>query len=96
MSVKNAELKKSRRYRPKRKKRIMFTQAPEFADDTPIGAIKLPTRIHNALLSAGLTTVGQVRETTDTELMRLQNFAEKSLAYVRRQLGAYKSSQPHV
>jgi hypothetical protein len=36
---------------------------PELPDDTPIDFIQFSTRIHKALVAAGLKTIGEIRET---------------------------------
>jgi hypothetical protein len=41
----------------------MFDPTPELPDDTLISDVEFPSRIRNALVAAGLQTVGQVRET---------------------------------
>ena len=46
---------------------------PELPDDTPIGNVRFPTRIRNALDAAGIATVGAVRDMSDAELMSLQD-----------------------
>ena len=69
----------------------MNAPVPELPDDTPIESVLLPTRVSNALIAAGLKTVGEVRETSDRELLSLQNFGDNSLYYVRKMLGLASS-----
>ena len=60
---------------------------PELPDDTPIREVQLPTRIKNALLAAGLKTVGEVRETSDKALLAIPDFGKTSVAQLRETLG---------
>jgi DNA-directed RNA polymerase alpha subunit len=60
---------------------------PELRDDTPIENVHFSTRIRNALQTAGINTVGHVRETTDGTLLALQNFGKGSVAHLRKTLG---------
>jgi DNA-directed RNA polymerase alpha subunit len=60
---------------------------PELPDDTPIGDVVLPTRIRNALAVAGLKTVGEVREASDTTLLSLPDLGQGSVAHLRETLG---------
>jgi DNA-directed RNA polymerase alpha subunit len=43
----------------------MVDPTPELPDDTPIRDVNLPTRIRNVLATAGLKTIGEVREVSD-------------------------------
>jgi DNA-directed RNA polymerase alpha subunit len=60
---------------------------PELPDDTQIGDVVLPTRIRNALAVAGLKTVGEVREASDTTLLSLPDLGQGSVAHLRETLG---------
>jgi DNA-directed RNA polymerase alpha subunit len=60
---------------------------PELPDDTPIGNIRFPTRLRNVLATAGLTTVGEVRETADETLLSFQDFGPGSVTHLRETLG---------
>ena len=60
---------------------------PELSDDTLIDDVRLSTRIRNALIFAGIKTVGQVRETPDGTLLSLQNLGKRSVAHLRETLG---------
>ncbi len=60
---------------------------PELPDDTPIGDVEFPARIRNVLATAGLNTVGEVREISDETLLSFQDFGKGSLAYLRETLG---------
>jgi DNA-directed RNA polymerase alpha subunit len=53
----------------------------------PIERVLFPTRIHNALRSAGLKTVGEVREMSDASLIGLPDFGKGSLSSLRAKLG---------
>jgi DNA-directed RNA polymerase alpha subunit len=65
----------------------MLDPSPELPDDTLIDRIRFPTRIQNGLATAGLKTVGEVRETSDKILLSFQNFGQSSIAYLRETLG---------
>jgi DNA-directed RNA polymerase alpha subunit len=60
---------------------------PELPDDTPIREVRFPTRIKNALIAAGLKTVGEVRETSDKALLAIPDFGKTSVAQLRETLG---------
>jgi hypothetical protein len=60
---------------------------PELPDDTPTREVDFPTRIKNALFAAGLKTVGQVRETSDADLLSFQDLGPGSVAHLREMLG---------
>jgi DNA-directed RNA polymerase alpha subunit len=60
---------------------------PELADDTPIEDVRLSTRIRNALSSAGIKTVGQIRETPDGTLLGMRKLGPRSVAHLRETLG---------
>ena len=60
---------------------------PELSDNTPIREVRFPPRIKIALLTAGIQTVGQVREMSDQALIDLPDFGKSSLAHVRETLG---------
>ena len=65
----------------------LIDPTPELPDDTPIDKVQLPTRVRNALADEGLKTLGEVREKSDEELLRLQNLGENSVNYLRTTLG---------
>jgi len=56
-------------------------------DDTPISDVGLPARIRNALVAAGLETVGEVRETDDETLLSFHELGKSSVAHIRETLG---------
>jgi DNA-directed RNA polymerase alpha subunit len=60
---------------------------PELPDDTPIDRVRLPTRIQNVMVIAGLKTVGEVRETADETLLSFQDFGPGSITHLRETLG---------
>jgi DNA-directed RNA polymerase alpha subunit len=60
---------------------------PELPDDTPIDRIQFSTRIHKALIAAGLKTIGEIRETTDEILLNLPDLGPNSVSYLREALG---------
>jgi DNA-directed RNA polymerase alpha subunit len=66
---------------------MMFAPTPELPDATPISEVELPARIRNALASAGLNTVGEVRETSDEILLSFQDLGMTSVAHLRETLG---------
>ena len=61
---------------------------PELPDRTPVHQLQLPPRIKKVLLTEGLQTVGEVRETSDDTLMSFQDFGQRSMAYLRDKLGS--------
>ena len=60
---------------------------PGLPDDTPISDVELPARIRNALVAAGIETVGEVRETADETLLSFQDLGKSSVAHIRETLG---------
>ena len=65
----------------------MLDPTPELPDDTLISDVEFPSRIRNALVAAGLQTVGQVRETLDEILLSFPDFGKGSVAHLRETLG---------
>jgi DNA-directed RNA polymerase alpha subunit len=65
----------------------MLNPAPELPDDTPIGNVRLSTRICNALTGAGLKTVGEIREASDDTLLSVQDLGKVSITHLRETLG---------
>ena len=61
--------------------------SPELPDETPTRRLNFPTRIKNALFAAGLKTVGEVREMSDDDLLRLHDFGKGSIIQLRKMLG---------
>jgi DNA-directed RNA polymerase alpha subunit len=65
----------------------MLNPTPELPDDTLISDVEFPTRIRNALVAAGLRTVGEVREISDETLLSFNDFGKVSVAHLRETLG---------
>jgi DNA-directed RNA polymerase alpha subunit len=65
----------------------MLYPAPELPDDTPIENVRLSTRVRNALTTAGVKTVGEIREASDAMLLSLQDLGKGSVAHLRETLG---------
>ena len=65
----------------------MLYPAPELPDDTPIENVRFSTRVRNALITAGLKTVGEIREASDAMLLSLQDLGKGSVADLRETLG---------
>ena len=64
----------------------MLDPTPELPDDTLISDVEFPSRTRNALVAAGLQTVGQVRETLDEILLSFPDFGKGSVAHLRETL----------
>jgi DNA-directed RNA polymerase alpha subunit len=65
----------------------MFDAAPNLPDETLIETVRFPTILRNALISAGLKTIGEIRAMSDDELRRITRIGKESLAYLRRTVG---------
>ena len=65
----------------------MLYPAPELPDDTPIENVRFSTRVRNALTTAGVKTVGEIREASDAMLLSLQDLGKGSVAHLRETLG---------
>ena len=61
--------------------------APELPDDTPIENVRFSTRVQKALTTAGLKTVGEIREAPDATLLSLQDLGKGSVVHLRETLG---------
>jgi hypothetical protein len=61
----------------------MIDPSPELPDDMPIASVELPPKVQQALIAAGLRTIGKIRETSDTEILRIQNLGQSSLNFLR-------------
>jgi len=69
------------------KRRVsMLDLSAELPDDTPMTAVRLPTRISNALINAGVRTLGEVRESTDATLRSFQDLGGGSVRWLRERL----------
>ena len=62
-------------------------EAQEAIDVTFIEQVRFSTRIRNALNATGMKTIGEVRETSDDNLLCLQDIGPGSTAYLREALG---------
>ena len=65
----------------------MLYPAPELPDDTPIENVRFSTRVRNGLATAGMKTVGEIREASDAMLLGLQDLGRGSVAHLRETLG---------
>jgi DNA-directed RNA polymerase alpha subunit len=65
----------------------MLFPAPELPNDTLIENVRFSTRVRNALNAAGMKTIGEVRETSDDNLLSLQDLGPGSIANLRETLG---------
>jgi hypothetical protein len=65
----------------------MIDPSPELPDDMLIANVELPPKVRQALNSAGLRTVGEVREAPDAKILQIQDIGESSLALLRKTLG---------
>lgn len=65
----------------------MIDPSPELPDDVLIANVELPPKVRQALISAGLRTVGEVREAPDAQILQIQDIGESSLALLRETLG---------
>jgi len=68
----------------------MLDPAPKLPDDTLIEIVRFPTIHRNALMSAGLETIGEIRAKPDDGLGRITRIGKESLAYLRRTLGGVR------
>ena len=69
----------------------MFDPLPDLPDDTLIEMVRLPTIVRNALISAGLKTIGDIRTTTDRELLGMRRLGKGTVTSLRRTLGGNPS-----
>ena len=65
----------------------MLDPTPELPDDTPIENVRFSTRVRNVLTTAGVKTVGEIREASDATLLSLQDLGKGSVAHLRETLG---------
>ena len=61
---------------------------PELPDDTPIDHVRFSTRIRRVLKISGITTVGDVRKSSDKTLLSLQDLGPGSVTHLRETLGS--------
>jgi DNA-directed RNA polymerase alpha subunit len=65
----------------------MVDPSPELPDDTLIENVELPPKVKDTLITSGLKTVGDIRETPDSKILQIQNIGKSSLALLRESLG---------
>jgi DNA-directed RNA polymerase alpha subunit len=65
----------------------MLYPAPELPDDTLVENVRFSTRIRNALVAAGLKTMGEIREASDKTLLGLPDLGKGSVTRLRESLG---------
>ena len=83
----NDRLGKLQRSRPNRQEpNSMLDPSADLPDETPITAVRLPTRISNALSNAGLRTLGEVRDSSDAALLSFQDLGGGSVRWLRERL----------
>lgn len=61
--------------------------SPDLPDSTLIELLRLPAIMRNALMDAGLKTVGEVRAATSEELLAIPEIGPNSVTYLRTTLG---------
>jgi DNA-directed RNA polymerase alpha subunit len=71
------------------KRLAMIDPSPELPDDMSIANVELPPKVQQALIAAGLRTVGDVREAPDTKILEIQDLGENSLAHLRKTWGCH-------
>jgi hypothetical protein len=65
----------------------MIDPSPELPDESSIANVELPPKVQQALIGAGLRTVGDVREASDAIILQIHDLGESSLALLRKTLG---------
>jgi Bacterial RNA polymerase, alpha chain C terminal domain len=65
----------------------MYDPDPNFPDDTLIEIVRFPTVLRNSLMSSGLKTIGEVRATSDADLLRIPDLGNESVRYLRKMVG---------
>lgn len=65
----------------------MIDPSPELPDDMPIASVELPPKVREALVAAGVKTVGEIREMPDKDMQRIPDLGKSSLALLRKTLG---------
>jgi DNA-directed RNA polymerase alpha subunit len=66
---------------------LLLDPAPDLPDDTEINQIQLPTRIRTVLNKAGFKTIGEIRQSSDANLLRLRHSGPALIAFLRKALG---------
>ena len=67
-------------------KRFLYP-TPELPDDTEINQVQLPTRIRTVLNKAGFKTVGEIRKSSDADILRLHRSGPALIAFLRKAFG---------
>jgi DNA-directed RNA polymerase alpha subunit len=67
---------------------VFLYPTPELPNDTPIDHVRFATRIRRVLKTAGITTIGEVRKTSDKTLLSLQDLGQGSVTHLRETLGS--------
>jgi RNA polymerase sigma factor (sigma-70 family) len=62
--------------------------------NTSIKVLDLSTRVHNALMLNGVTTIGQLVQTSSKQILGIRNFGDKSLTEIKKKLEAYLGEHP--
>ena len=60
---------------------------PSLPDEVSIDQVRLQPFVRRALVAAGLTTIGDVRKTSDAVLLSIRNLGTKSVTRLRKELG---------
>ena len=66
---------------------MLLDPTPDLPDDMEIERIRWPTRILTVLNNAGIKTVGEIRETSDANILRFQRGGPSLVDFLRRALG---------
>ena len=73
--------------RMQRQERPLIEPTRDIPDYVRIDGLAMPTRMKNALIRAGLSTVGDVRKAEDSYIVLRRHIGRRSLAYIRKVLG---------
>ena len=68
-------------------KSLLLDPSPDVPDDTEINQIRWPTRILAVLTNAGIKTVGEIRETSDADILKFRRGGRQVVAFLRTALG---------
>ena len=71
----------------------MRAPTPQLPDRVLLNAITIPIRLRNALIRAGLRTVGDVRRADDSFIFLRHHIGRASLLYLRENLGIKNDAQ---
>lgn len=64
----------------------MLDPSADLPNEMPITDVRLPTRIANALSNGGLRTLGEVRESSDANLLTFQDVGPGTVRWLRERL----------